>query len=172
MPTRASLNYSNTYHFPDLLECDHQRQTKIRSLSFRFIVTTRFKPLPQTIDFKERWARGIIARHQRKTCVIHQLDAKQLRHDLHYVLLRHLPYKIHDWQIAMLFHTIAIPLHFIVKQYPIRRNDRRNKRKQYAYLGFRTIDPIMHIISRQKSLTEFDTHPVLARFAKVKAHGI
>ena len=143
----------------------------MRSFSFRFIVTTRFEPLPQIIDFKERWAREIIARHQRRTCVIHQLDAKQLRHDLHYVLLQHLPHKIHDWQIAMLFHTIAIPLHFIVKQYAIDRNDRRNKRRQYAYLGFRTIDPIMQIISRQKSFTEFDTYPVLARFAKTKTYG-
>ena len=143
----------------------------MRSFSFRFIVTTRFEPLPQVIDFKERWAREIIARHQRRTCVIHQPDVKQLRNDLHYLLLQHLPPKIHDWQIAMLFHTVAIPLHFIVKQYAINRNDRRNKRRQYAYLGFKTIDPIMQIISHQKSFTDFDTRPVLARFAKTRTHS-
>ena len=143
----------------------------MRSFSFRFIVTTRFEPLPQLIDFKERWARDIIARHKRRTCVIYQHDARQLRNDLHYVLLQHLPYKIHDWQIAMLFHTIAIPLHFIVKQYATDRNNRRYTQRRYAYLGFQTIDPIMQIISHQKSFIDFDTCPVLARFAKTETHS-
>ena len=142
----------------------------MRSFSFRFIVTTRFEPLPQVIDFKERWAREIIARHQRRTCVIHQPDVKQLRNDLHYLLLQHLPPKIHDWQVAMLFHTVAIPLHFIVKQYATDRNSKRHRRRQYAYLGFQTVDPIMQIISHHKSFINFDTRPVLARFTTAETH--
>ena len=142
----------------------------MRSFSFRFIVTTRFKPLPELLDFKEKWARDIIARHKRRTCVIYQHDKRQLRNNLHYVLLQQLPYKVHDCQVAMLFHTVAIPLHFIVKQYATDRNSRRNKQRQYAYLGFQTVDPILQIISHQKSFINFDTRPVLARFAKAETH--
>ena len=41
---------------------------------------------------------------------------------------------------------------------------RQTRQKQYAYLGFRTIEPILQIISYHKTIVNFDTDPVLARF--------
>ena len=88
--------------------------------SFRFTIVTNFKPLRQHMDFQERWARATLIQkgHKLRTCVIQKEDAKQLKPKLHYILLQKLPYHIQPYQIPILFHAIAMPSHFIIKNYP------------------------------------------------------
>ena len=130
--------------------------------SFRFTIITDFKPLRQRMDFQERWARATLMQkgHKLRTCVIQKEDAKQLKPELHYILLQKVPYKIQPFQIPILFHDIAMPNHFIIKNYP----RAKNPRPKYAYIGFPTVDPVIQILLHHKSHTSFDTQPVLARF--------
>ena len=88
--------------------------------SFRFTIVTDFKPLRQRMDFQERWARATLIQkgHKLRTCVIQKEDAKQLKPELHYILLQKVPYKIQPFQIPILFHDIAMPDHFIIKTTP------------------------------------------------------
>ena len=133
-----------------------------------FTIVTEFVPLPQQLDFKERWARATLMQmgHKLRTCVIQPTDAKQLKPDLHYVLLQELPPLVLPEQIPALFQTIAIPTHFILKSYPRQHKHFKGIRK-YAYIGFQTVDPIIHIILHHKTFTTFNTKPILARFIKL-----
>ena len=114
------------------------------------------------MDFQERWARATLMQkgHKLRTCVIQKKDARQLKPELHYILLQKLPHKIKPFQIPILFHNVAMPYHFIIKNYP----GAKVPRPKYAYIGFRTVQPIIQILLHHKSHTSFDTQPVLARF--------
>ena len=126
------------------------------------MITTRFRPLPQIIDYQERWTRATLTLkgHKLRTCVIQKMDAGQLKPELHYILLRNLPHYTQPFHIPMLFQKIAIPHHFIIKNYP----GTRAPRPKYAYIGFMTLQPVIQILFYHKSHTSFNTRPVLARF--------
>ena len=140
----------------------HLYAKPLQITSFRFTIVTDFKPLRQRMDFQERWARATLIQkgHKLRTCVIQKEDAKQLKPELHYILLQKVPYKIQPFQIPILFHDIAMPDHFIIKNYP----RAKTPRPKYAYIGFPTVDPVIQILLHHKSHTSFDTQPVLARF--------